>query len=485
MKTKFPISLSITIMITFHLVIILANWFVLKQYNDSIKNDAKVINTIGQIRGGSQKYFKEYFYDGTIENKNYIEEKFTQLKKLCEDKFQNSHEEIEDLYTLWKDINQKIKNCKTDKCKNDIFLYSDNFWHKSDKTVKLLEIESENKNNLIKIVFVILFLEILFVSFMIIVVYKLVNDTLESQKKKMETYINLIDKYVITSSTDLEGNITYVSDAFCNISGYTKNEIIGKNHNIVRHEDMPKNVYEIMWETIKNQETWSGELKNKTKDGRSYWVKAYISPIYEDKKHIGYTAIREDITAKRNMEELSVTDPLTALYNRRKFHEIATMELNRLKRDIQEKKENIHQVFFILLDVDNFKLYNDTYGHDKGDAVLKEVANCLRFSLKRSTDFAFRIGGEEFGLIVIDDNLLNVKELADNIRQNIENLKIEHTQNTASSYVTASLGIGMSNEHFGYDLDGLYNRADKALYRAKETGRNKVEVYKLVSENDG
>jgi diguanylate cyclase (GGDEF)-like protein/PAS domain S-box-containing protein len=325
----------------------------------------------------------------------------------------------------------------------------------------------------------------LFVSFMIIVVYRLINDTLESQKNQMERYINLVDKYVITSSTDLKGIITNVSEAFCEISGYTKDELIGKNHNIVRHEDMPKTVYEIMWKSIKNGEIWNGEIKNKKKDGDYYWVNAHVSPVYENHILIGYTAVREDITNKKKMEELSVTDPLTGLYNRRKFHEIALTELNRVKRDIENKKENISQVFFILLDVDNFKQYNDNYGHDKGDLALKEIASVLQLSLKRSTDFAFRMGGEEFGVIVIDNDLLNVKSFANLIRNNIENSKIEHKYNTASNYVTASFGISMSNEHFGYNLDSLYNRADKALYRAKELGRNKVEVYKLTGESHG
>jgi diguanylate cyclase (GGDEF)-like protein/PAS domain S-box-containing protein len=481
MKTKFPISLSITIMISFHLIIIFSNWFILKNYNDSIKNDTKIINTLGQIRGGSQKYFKSYFYNNSTDNQNYINQKFILLDKLSKDKFEQQHTKIEELKKLWQDIEQNIANCNSKQCKENIFQLSEQFWIKSDKLVKELEISNEDKNTLIKVIFVILFLELVFVSFMIIIVYKLINTTLESQKNKMETYINMVDRYIITSSTDLRGNITYVSDAFCNISGYTKEELIGKNHRISRHEDMPKTTYEVLWSTIKDGKTWNGELKNRTKDGGYYWVDTHISPIYENNKHIGYTAVREDITNKKQMEELSITDPLTGLYNRRKFHEVTVSELNRVKRDIENNK-NSHQLFFILLDIDHFKQYNDNYGHDKGDIVLKEVANILQLSLRRSTDFAFRIGGEEFGIVVVEDDILSVKMFAQKIRQNIEDAKIEHKYNSVSDYITASFGISISNKDFGYDLDTIYNRADKALYKAKHLGRNRVEMYKLTGE---
>jgi diguanylate cyclase (GGDEF)-like protein/PAS domain S-box-containing protein len=295
----------------------------------------------------------------------------------------------------------------------------------------------------------------------------------------------MVDKYVITSSTDLKGNITYVSEAFCNISGYCKEELIGKNHNIVRHQDMPKTIYEVMWNTIQGGDTWVGEIKNKTKDGGFYWVNAHISPIFKEGIHVGYTAIREDISNKKRIEELSVTDHLTNLYNRRKFTEVVSSELSRIRRDINSNKEDVHQVFFVLLDVDHFKQYNDTYGHDKGDIVLKDLANVLRLSLNRSTDYAFRIGGEEFGIILVEDELNSVKKLVNKIKNNIEDMQIVHEHNGASDFVTASFGIGIANKHFGYDLDGLFNRADKALYRAKSLGRNRIEVYKIAGENNG
>jgi len=98
---------------------------------------------------------------------------------------------------------------------------------------------------------------------------------------------------VIISETDIKGLITYANRKFCEISGYEKNELKGKNHNIVRHPDMPKSVFKNMWETIQAGKSWVGTVKNLRKDGKYYWVYTFISPIVKDDKLVGYTAARK------------------------------------------------------------------------------------------------------------------------------------------------------------------------------------------------
>jgi len=121
-----------------------------------------------------------------------------------------------------------------------------------------------------------------------------------------ERLVNIMNHNVISSETDPKGIITKVSEAFCKISGYSKDELIGQPHNIVRHEDMPKEAFEDMWRTIKAKKEWRGEVKNKTKDGGYYWVYSVITPnLDENGEIIGYTAIRQDITAKKDIEELT------------------------------------------------------------------------------------------------------------------------------------------------------------------------------------
>jgi len=99
-------------------------------------------------------------------------------------------------------------------------------------------------------------------------------------------------KGLIISSTDLRGILTYANRKFCEISGYTRDELMGQNHNIVRHPDMPKSIFKELWDTIKDGKEWSGIIKNLRKDGKFYWVYSHITPIYKNGEISGYTAAR-------------------------------------------------------------------------------------------------------------------------------------------------------------------------------------------------
>ncbi|QKF59519.1 HD domain-containing phosphohydrolase [Aliarcobacter lanthieri] len=131
------------------------------------------------------------------------------------------------------------------------------------------------------------------------------TDKINSQQKKLKSLLTIYDKNVIFSKTDLKGVITHASSAFCKISGYSKSELIGKPHNIVRHPDMPKELFQNMWENLKNKNNVTAEIKNLRKDGSYYWVIADLEPEYDENgKHIGYFAVREDITANKEIEEI-------------------------------------------------------------------------------------------------------------------------------------------------------------------------------------
>jgi diguanylate cyclase (GGDEF)-like protein len=181
----------------------------------------------------------------------------------------------------------------------------------------------------------------------------------------------------------------------------------------------------------------------------------------------GYTAVFQDITNEKKVEELLISDGLTGIYNRRYFNEILPKFLNICKR------ENDY-LSFVILDIDFFKQYNDTYGHQEGDNVLIRVALCLQESITRGNDYVFRIGGEEFCLLFkgLDEN--QSLEFVNKIRQNIENLKIPHSKNSVCPYITASFGLTVQK---GQDITNevsIYSKADEQLYRAKESGRNRV-----------
>ena len=307
------------------------------------------------------------------------------------------------------------------------------------------------------------------VFLLIIFIISLKNRQINNINSQMKKYIKIVDENVLTSSTDLDGNITYASEAFCEISGYTKDELIGQNHRIIRHSDMKESTYKELWETITSGKTWKGEIKNKKKNGDYYWVKASISPMFDNKGEIiSYTAIREDITDKKIIEEISITDGLTNIYNRRYFDEIFPKIINEAKR----KNE---LVAFVFMDIDHFKQYNDNYGHQKGDEVLINFAACLKQSLNRSSDYTFRLGGEEFAVVYQMETKEKAVEFANNLRKNIENLKIEHKYSSVSSYITASMGLICKNAN-EIVIDEIYKQADDLLYQAKRSGRNQVKV---------
>jgi diguanylate cyclase (GGDEF)-like protein/PAS domain S-box-containing protein len=297
-----------------------------------------------------------------------------------------------------------------------------------------------------------------------------VKDITEYKNKErlISSYVDLIDHNIITSSTDLKGIITYASHAFCEMSGYTQKELIGKNHNIIRHPDMPKEAFADLWKTISNNKTWEGEVKNRKKDGGYYWVHASISPIFDaDGEKIGYTAIRQDITSRKKAEKISITDGLTGVYNRRHFNETFPKVLNNAKR-------NDGLVSFMIMDIDHFKLYNDTYGHHMGDQTLIKVASTIRDSLKRIGDYCFRLGGEEFAVIFEVESEHKAEAFAKIIKDRIENLKIDHSANSTSKYITVSIGLICKNATKLKDIDEVYKAADNLLYEAKKSGRNKV-----------
>ena len=130
---------------------------------------------------------------------------------------------------------------------------------------------------------------------------------IEQLNNGLDALVDSFDSYVIASRTDLKGTITYVSKAYENISGYTKSELIGQSHNIVRHPDMLSGTFKNIWETIKDGKLWVGEIKNLNKDGSSYWVDANIAPYYDkNNKHVGYSAIRVDITSQKALKVLNL-----------------------------------------------------------------------------------------------------------------------------------------------------------------------------------
>lgn len=305
-----------------------------------------------------------------------------------------------------------------------------------------------------------------------------VHEELEIDKQILNEYKKAVDESAIVSKTNTKGIITYVNKKFCDISGYKKDELIGKSHNIVRHSDMPKDTFKEMWKIIKTGLRWNEIIKNKKKNGDTYIVDATISPIMDKDGNIKeYIAICKDITQEYIMQEqielqnrelikVASFDPLTNSYNRRFFDELILNELEKYKEDNEEFS-------LIMLDLDNFKNVNDTHGHDVGDEILVSTVSIIKNILKNQ-DIVARYGGEEFVVLLPDTELKNAVKIGEKIREKIENNTFDKIKN-----ITVSIGVSsikevdnvLRNEE---RIKKMIKIADIFLYEAKKMGKNRV-----------
>jgi len=195
-----------------------------------------------------------------------------------------------------------------------------------------------------------------------------------------------------------------------------------------------------------------------------------IIPIFKSIQDHEYSILKASIklqSANKKLETASITDALTELFNRRYFNLVYTRELTRC---IREKKP----LCFMMLDIDFFKGFNDTYGHLQGDSALKAVADVMKTTLKRPGDYLFRLGGEEFGVLISNITEDNAYHIAEKLRQNIQNLHIEHKENKANPYLTTSIGLISLIPDQSSIPEHIIQKADENLYKAKDEGRNRV-----------
>ncbi|MBF0371608.1 MAG: EAL domain-containing protein [Magnetococcales bacterium] len=271
--------------------------------------------------------------------------------------------------------------------------------------------------------------------------------------------------------TDKGAIIQSVNPAFCKITGYTQEEAVGQGMNILksgRHDD---GFYEALWDSLRESNKWQGEIWNRRKNGEVYPQWANISAIRgPDGETRNFVTVFSDLTSIRESQEnlLYITghDTLTDLPNRLLFHE-------RLSHTLVEAKWQDTRVAVLLLDLDRFKVINDTMGHDTGDTLLVQVGQRLKENLPGNATLA-RMGGDEFGVIL--PKVVSSMKVAHVAQAVLDVLTKGFEVDGMELFVGASIGIGLFPQD-GDDVKTLVKNTDAAMYHAKEQGRNNFQFY--------
>ncbi|MHB8787650.1 MAG: bifunctional diguanylate cyclase/phosphodiesterase [Thauera sp.] len=278
--------------------------------------------------------------------------------------------------------------------------------------------------------------------------------------------------------TNTQAVIEYVNEAFTQVTGFAPEEVVGKNPRVLNAGKTPRATYEDLWATLTQGEVWRGEFHNTRKDGSTYIELATIAPIKQADGEVShYVAVKEDITARREAEariqQLAYNDTLTGLPNR-------SLMQDRLKQSILASQRSGTYGMLLLLDVDQFKVLNDTQGHDAGDALLRALARRLQATL-RADDTVARLGGDDFAVIVeaLDADADLAVAHAERIAEHLHDALLQPFDLGLPSgpyRSTPSIGITLFHARTT-SPKAVFQQAEVALYKAKEDGRNAIRFF--------
>ena len=279
--------------------------------------------------------------------------------------------------------------------------------------------------------------------------------------------------------TDTAGCILYVNEAFQRITGYARDEVLGRNPRILNGGLTPRATYEQMWATLLAGEVWRGEFHNVRKDGSAYLELATIAPIKDAGGTVThYVAVKEDITQRKQSEallhRLAYFDALTGLPNRALLHD-------RIAQAIRSGVRRESFGMLMLVDIDRFRQLNDTLGHAAGDRLLCEVAARLRASV-REEDTVARHGDDDFAVLVERigeteaDALSHAEHVARKLQRALQQPYVLGGTEGDRHFATLSFGISLFHDGVS-SLESLLKQAEVALYRAKQDGRDIVRFF--------
>jgi diguanylate cyclase (GGDEF)-like protein/PAS domain S-box-containing protein len=296
--------------------------------------------------------------------------------------------------------------------------------------------------------------------------------------EQKETELKLLQAVAVFSSTaegiaitDTDGVILDVNHSFCEITGYTRDEVIGENPRILKSGRHDQEFYKTMWRSLQETGHWRGEIWNRNKNGTVYPELLNINAIKgSDEISSGYVAAFSDISMMKETEDrldyLAHHDALTDLPNRLLFNK-------RLRQSVNRAKKNNETLAVVFVDLDRFKNVNDSLGHQHGDELLKQVSNLLVHCIRREDTLA-RISGDEFVILLEDiPTVDDATVVVDKIMQAFDK---PHSVLGTEVRMTCSIGISLFPND-GDDATVLMRNADAAMYRSKEEGRNTYHFY--------
>lgn len=271
-------------------------------------------------------------------------------------------------------------------------------------------------------------------------------------KRLLDEYKKVVDISSVVTKTDPKGFITFANEKFLNITGYSREELIGHSHRIIRHPDTPKETFEELWSTIQAKKVWQGTITNRKKDGSSYIVNATIIPILDEHDEIvEYIAIRQDVTKLIEQERIikrQTTDSLTQLPNREKLLE-----------DLKVAKyPNL-----ALINIDNFRDINDLYGLEVGDFVLKELSRVISANMQSSQCILYKLPSDEFAIMI--DTAGDIYGYQERIKALIEHVD-HHNFIVDDNHIHVSVTVGIA--HAG---SNILASADIAMQDARKLNK--------------